>query len=390
MLQQRMGENYQKWYELTKDAYTKKFGSDVSENTLNSRSLDIARLWIPSGALTSMALLMSARDWIRMIRILRESDDVRSKSLGEQVLKALQLSETEEAKDISLRLGSLLKYNEPTYTIPKNKSALKELLLEDKNFVSLLKKMRFKEENLFTASMSTLVESYDVNPGEGLALQYVMEVFPQLDEASILSYLGSIPNEMKARIGEVILKSHNQYDQMTNKGDIRGRNVFSVTTSMAYLRDLNRHRALGRFTPLFATENLPALINPGFNLNYQIFETDGLKHLVDPWLSDSKMLYTELDDLRTLIQGQFPRDNGRWILRLLPLGHKVKMHLSGPVTQFNYFIAQRENRPGDYGYVDIAHKILSFYRGADPFLRNMLPTRHPIDTNSKEEFLRRT
>lgn len=386
-LQKRMGEKYKDWYGFARDAYTQQFGTDISENTINSRALDIARLWIPQGATTSMALLMSTRDWVRMIRILGETNDIRNRSLSKQLLQGLKLSDTKEAEDFSLKLGTLLKYHEPTYTISKNVILLREFLMTDSYFIDYITSAREKLKEL-PRVIETSVDQLDVEPGEGTALQYIMEIFPELDEYEILGYLRSIPVHMKIKIGEIILRGHNQHDLMTNKGDIRGRSIFSVKSAAAYIRDFNRHRAFGRFTPLFGTANPKAILATGFNANYQIFGPNGLNHLQRQWEKDFHMLYQELGDLADIITKEIPINNGRWLLRLLPLGHQIKFHMSAPPTQFNYLIAQRENRPGDYGYVHIAHELLRHIR-KDPFFTNMLADRKPVDLTSKKEFTQR-
>jgi hypothetical protein len=235
----------------------------------------------------------------------------------------------------------------------------------------------------------TEVELLQFTPPEEVVLQYIKQLYSHLNEVDILKYIAELNDEQKREVSEIIFNEHDQYNHMRNMGDVRSSSIFKVTTALSYLRDLNRHRAFGRFTPLFEEKNWRAILKDGFNMNYQIFNTDGLSHLSQNWSEDAQALYEELNDLGEIIERNFPDIDSGWLLRLLPLGHNSTMHFSAPVSQLSYMINQRANRPGDYGYVYIATQMLEELRKKSPLYEGLAPGVSPVDLNSFEEFTQR-
>lgn len=387
-LQMRMRDLYFEWTDLVREAYSQKFGNDLKESTLDSRTLDIARLWIPLGTKTSVAMNMAARGWIDNIQKFSESTDIRNLSLAKQLLQAMKISETEVGHDASFRLGSLLRHYHPTNTIPNNLDRLKEFIHSDKRLLKSIEQYRYSSiggENGDNILQPTRINKIYLTEGEGIGLQYLINIFPGLNESVALAFLNS-SHKLQEKIGEIIFAEHTHHNQLRNMGDIRGPAIYSISSAIAYHRDLNRHRAWGRFTPFFSMKDPNAILYEGFNRNIQIFGTKGFEHLQQRWAESAQALYAGIWDLKSLVDQHFPYNDGSWLKRILPLGHNIKVHMSAPITQQHYMPTLRERRGGDYGYVEIAQGILEANRTTDPLLKHMMPNSTPLDLDSEEEF----
>ncbi len=386
-LQEKAVGNYEKWKEKVRDRYIKQFMDDdqnikIPESTLTARVLDIARMWIPIGATTSMCLLGNLRMWNEFIKKLKETGEKEYIELADQIKYLLQLKETDEGKDIQANLSGLVKHTDPKFIIQNNLDDLKTYLEDFPNFHNFLLNARKNSREYVTETNVTKVESVSV--GEILVMQYILVLYPFLDEAEILAFLRTLTAEVKKKLGEIILNNHNQFDLMGNMGDVRG-DVYIVETAIAYLRDLNRHRANGRMITMLETEDVNSLIDNGFNKNYQLMETEGLKDLLPEWESDAEEYYNDLRYLHDLLSEKFPEVNLSFLRKLFPLGHQTKMHFSAPITQWNYLLNLRSTGGNDFGNRNIVYKILLNHR-QDEYLAGMLPQINEPKPNSLEEF----
>lgn len=390
----RSKENYHKWYGLVSGVYGQKFApaegeKPLKDSTLNARSLDIARMWIPAGASTSMALLMSARSWVDMVSQLRGSKDKRIHELGEQIFAALNITSFPETADIRNNLTGLTKYSEAKGTIPSN---LTELDLALKNIETFSDLLQTRNLGVNTdLGHDTSVELIDLgrySPGAAVVMQYVINLYPDLDEVKVLEWLNTLEDDYKAELGRIVFQTHDRHNLMRNMGDIRGP-LMILETALAYVRDLNRHRAFGRFTPYVDSSNVEAILQQGFNRNHQVMNTKGMEHLREGWNNDMNAYYTELLDLFRLVKANIPDVDDNFILRLIPLGHQVKMHMSAPLTQYNYMIDLRNRPGGDIGYIHITAEMIEQLRKSDPFLRSMLQHVREPDLDSRDQFANR-
>ncbi len=379
-------KSYKKWYDLVKDSYKEYFSKNnvtVSKSTLTARVLDIARMWIPVGTKTSMTLLTSVRNWIDIVIQLRESSNEEYNALGEQIFYILNLKDFKEAKDLKADLAGLTKYSEGKFTIEKSKNQLKNLLSD----YGLNVKSKFEK---ITGEKNIVEElddrKYDLS--ELMIMQYISTIYPCLTEEQILTFIKKLKKNQLEKIGEVILKGHTHHNLLRNIGDVRGK-LFSIRTSLAYVRDLIRHRAMGRLVPMLESKSYRTIIEDGFNLNYQIENSKFLIHLKKEWVNDFKQYYNLILEFYDLVVQKYPDLNMSFIYNILPLGHQTKFYISGPITQFNYLNSLRITLGGDFGYRAVVYDLLNELR-KDPVLKNMLSHIKKPDPNDLEQIMGRS
>lgn len=390
-VQTHSSQMYQKWtpqleqslrdyLEQNTDPDTK-----IPNSTVTARTLDVSRFWLPVGAKTSMTMLSSTRSWVDLIGQLRQAQNLEHQQLGNQLYTLLNLKQHEGAEDLQADLSGLTKYSEGKDTLNNNLAELSSYLEADEQFQAI---SRVAEQQDGQATEVKLLQLEDFNSyGEQLALQYIVTLYPHIDERAILHYLDGLDDDAKTELGNIMLQNHMHHDLMRNAGDVRGP-LFVLETAQAYLRDLNRHRASGRLIPGLEAHNIDALVYSGYNQNFQMQEADYLKPHAKEWDEDMKHHYALIYDLYEELKTVAPEQSSA-IINVLPLAHQMKMHLSGPVTQMNYLTSLRVALGGDYGYRNAVYEMLDELR-EDPFLASMLPNLDQPDPNNVSQLLGRS
>jgi hypothetical protein len=378
--------NYEEWEPLIREAYVEQFGTDLSPNTLKARILDFIRNFIPAGAATSMAMLLSARMWVDLVKQMREYDDPVAQKTAEQILVAMNLQDYEEAEGIKSNLSGLTEHSNATMTVTKNLEALREHLLLDESFKQLVIPRPIYEP--IGNRIRKIRMDHPESLGLGIAMQSIIALYPYLDEVEVLEWLSGLQHEQKAYIGEIIMSGHNHHDLLRNMGDIRGSVFFVLETTLGCLRDLNRHRAYGRFTPMNETDDIESILNMGHIRPFQLLQTDKLKQYIPKYDETMQNYYQKIQELVNFIKQKLPSESQKYIMRLLPLGHRAVAHFSSSLPQLSYMIHQRYAEGGDLNYRDVVSMMMDLIR-EDAFLSRMAThITHP-DANSKQEFVSR-
>lgn len=393
-LQDYASEKYQKWTEIIKERLREFLtidGVPPKESTLTARTLDIARMFLPVGSETVVTMQASVRDIIDLIQQFREDESYHSTAVADQLYTLLNLKGYQEGESLQANLGGLTKYSEGRFTIGKNLDALDEYLqtlaipgaVRLEEFVLTGMEARGHETKVSKLTFENLGNT----EGLFLAMQYILALYPNLSEDLVLEYLYHLPSNVKEEIGRIILQDHHHHNLMRNMGDIRGA-LYVIESAMAYIRDLNRHRSMGRFIPLLENRDFKNVLPTGYNQNYQINEMEVLKDLGEAWNEDFGGYYKRLQEMYEFLEGCDGDIDTSFMTNLLPLGHQTKLHFSGPTIQLIYMLNLRIAEGGDFGYRNIMQQMLEYFR-EDPFLVSALETVEMPDANSKAQNLSR-
>ncbi len=388
-LQQYLVGKYDEWNSRIRKAHIKQFKGEqneapLTESTLTARTLDIARLWIPAGTATSMAMLNSVRMWVDLVVQLREYPAKVAQELADQITAVLSLGQKEDL-DVQADLHGLTKYAYARGTVTDNRQQLEKLL----------KRIKFDSRDFDQVSqakaVSSITDLYKIQePGESVIANYILKLYPTLNYGQLLEWLRKLTAEQQESLGEQVLKGHYHHDILRNAADVRGNYVMEIKTAMAYARDLNRHRAWGRFVPLLETQNMRDTILEGWHDNYQLQVTTGLKKLRSEFNDDMQKYYRMLLKLFDEVMDIQPGADQSFILYLLPMGHQVRMLMSAPVGQQVYAISQRVAGGGDFGYRHVMMEMLGHLR-QQPYLSGMLPhINFKIDPSDRQQFIDRS
>lgn len=393
-VQKELVDLYNKWhpalYKDLEDYLAANGVEDPQKSTLEARTLDAARYWIPAGTRTSQTLVTSVRSVVDEISQLKTSLTPEHQMLGEQLLTVLRLNTFHESSDIKAELGALTKYNEGSTTYRDNLDKLGSWLDRRPGYDSILSSRRPKASHASRSSVEYIAPEKFSSPGEAMAMQYLSVLHPAVDEGEILNFLRKLSDSEKAQMGSIILEGHNHHDLMRNPGDVRGM-MHVLDTSMAYLRDLNRQRATGRLIQALETRDVDSIVNSGPNRNIQLELSEYWSKHEPEWLEDQVSVYDQIFTLHELLKDVL-EDNydPNLIMQLLPLGHQMKMHMSGPVIQENYMTSLRIGMGGDFGYRQVVWDMLQQVNDNDPYLRSMGSHLSKPDVNSVEQILGRS
>jgi thymidylate synthase ThyX len=391
-IQQTSYRLYQSWSERLTQRYTEVFAIDPSKKketiALQARVFDTARAFLLSGCsnTTSLAWITSAREWARLISYCKAQQDLRLVYLAEQ-LECLFAPDPQFAAQIGYapEAPDLIRYTGADETTLSSLGKLAEALLV----------CRFPEDppmrqhgRRFDLSVKLFGE--EVSVAQKVLLQNVLCLYPLMDEEWFLRWEGTLSLEQTRKLGEALIGGFTHHKQMGMSYRVNGLS-FLVDCTFAEARDLNRHRAWGRYAPLIsAVENIPTILRDGY--------------ILPAYLTDHRELTAEreefeknLNELYGLIFAfteralQTPWFPPTLTLDLIPFAHRVRWWLHGSVKEIDYLTRLRVRPGGHINYRITAYQIAEATAEHSPLLSSLAfqPEEKPR-ADSREQFLDRS
>lgn len=370
---------------------TAKVKIKVDDSLLNARLFDVLRQAIPMGAKTKFFLVGSVRVWKDMITQLHESPYTEQNEIAKDIDMMLKLGANKEVKEKfapQMPDAGLLSYSEGKFTIEKALDKLKEYLNGVPGFQKLLDGRDLKPK-LAVKNKATVIKDLG---DDAVGFEYILTLYPNLDLLELKSFLRLLPVHYKEDMGDIIFESHDQYNLMHHIGELRGNKMFIIEGAISALRDLNRHRAWARFMAILETKDIDAILDSGFNDNYQMNNAEYLKEFRAEWNEDFIELYRKIREVNNKLKEMGVSDDLRrnLIIKILPLGHQATLMMSGPDTQLAYMIARRTTDGADFAYADLMQQVNAANSETNPWMRNFLKTRRMPDPNDPISFASRT
>lgn len=393
-ISEKAHEGFAKWFPCIRDdllEFVRHEHPDTAEKAMDKRALDAARAWLPFGGRTSMSLQFDVREAISLITQLNQRDDHYGSHLAEQLTTLYRLKRYEGSEGIQADLAGLMKYTEGSATVNRNTQELEHRLMgvsgyEDLEGVSIA---RAQEEPLAVESNVALTpENAPAAPGNEVVAGYILTLLPNLHYDEALGFVNQLPEGTRKDLIATVFDGHTQHDLLRNAADMRGHMV-EIDTALAYQRDFNRHRAMGRLAVMFETDNHDAVIRSGFNRSHVLSRTQALRAHEAEWNHDMSNLYRDIYAFYEKAKGEFgPNYDYSFMYHILPLTHQSKLLMSGPLMQWNYFNHLRIRPGGDYGYREVTHDIARAVHEATGISSER--TVQPPDYNNPGELLDRT
>lgn len=364
------------------------------KSALTSRVLDCVRYFLLLGQWSGMSFETSARDWSRIIAELKASPLLYNQRVAAQVEKLLApTKEEEEALDYKAEAPGLIRHTAPLLTTNRNLHALKRFL-EDQT--DLLQSVSM--QNGFPQRVDqrvSLIESM-YTEGDRLAAAYALLLWPGLERKQLLNWIHARDSETKTAISAMIFSGHTNYCELPGFGRTT-RMTLVMESFLGELRDLNRHRAWGRFFPLPLVfgerptrETIEQIIARGFGLPLYLTDIPAFADHKTAFEQDFVSYYTKLQEFLGKVSARY-RDtiDYAFVLNLLPLAHRVDLWMHGDPKQAAYFTAQRSRPGGHINYRTLAYEANQLLAMYDPYLSGMRLPRKP-DPTSREEFFDRS
>jgi thymidylate synthase ThyX len=383
--------NYLEFFQKTQDFYINHFSIDTNSkkemNTVISRSLDTARYFLPLGAMhtTSMALFTNAREWSRLIGQLQSKTDLEAINIA-AMLKHL-LAPTEE---IALQLNytpeaaELIRYTSADEITGDNLQTLQNYLETLETFQKLVDS-NFNEIKFINAEATLFGDK--LSSGGKLILQNILCLYPTLNIAKLSVWLQSLSKNEAEKLGTICFQNFNHHRQIgqplsTNQVS------FELKTDFGAMMDLNRHRAWGRFNPIFNYLNFSTdLIKNGFVLPLYLTEIPEMKAIKDEF--EKRMLeYYKQVEIFWNDASQVENFPKQALIDLLPLAHNANILMHASAKEIDYMTKLRVRPGGHINYRFLVYQMQQEVIKADPFFRPQELTKP--DSNSKAEFMDRS
>jgi hypothetical protein len=170
-----------------------------------------------------------------------------------------------------------------------------------------------------------------------------------------------------------------------------------VESFLGEIRDLNRHRAWGRFLPLplvFGTplsqSMLEQIIARGFGLPLYLTAIPAFAESKNAFEQDLLAYYAKLQSFLEQVSSTFGAGiDLSFALNLLPLAQRVDLWMHGDPKQAIYLTLQRSRPGGHINYRSLAYETNQLLAGYDPYLSALRLASRP-DPASREEFFDRS
>jgi len=361
---------------------------------LTSRVLDCVRYFLLFGQWSGMSFETSARDWSRIIAELKASPLSYYQKVAVQIEKLLApTQEEEEELDYKAEAPGLIRHTAPLFTTNRNLHALKQFIKERTDMLQSIPISGGSPEcvNQHVSLIETLYTE-----GDRLAASYALLLWPGLERVQLLNWIHTQNNETKKAISAIIFSGHNNYVELPGFGRTTRMTVV-MESFLGELRDLNRHRAWGRFFPLplvfgerLSKETITQIIARGFGLPSYLTGVDAFAEYKTAFERDLVGYYTKLQIFLEKVSALYQNtiDYG-FALNLLPLAHQVDLWMHGDPKQAAYLTAQRTRPGGHINYRSLAYEANQLLAKSDPYLSSMQISRKP-DPSSREEFFDRS
>jgi thymidylate synthase ThyX len=376
--------DYRKLLKSTKEALKKYFKineDNTSEvSAWKARSFDVARYLLPYGLQTSMAAVMSARNWSELIAYLSANDSVVDNEISNLLMNLLGESNL-DIRGYIKEADVLIRHTDPNCCRRNSTKAILEYL---RDMVSEQKRYRNEgcEEN-------TCVVGYNIDPIENMITHYELLLNPLGSKKEL-----EFDENDEISIGEKIFENHNQHNQLGNIGQTGAIKLTGMAT-LGTLKDLNRHRSLERYIPIFHDDfNIDNELDRNhkdcfFLCDYlQLNDLEKLKHEYEKSLTET---YRMIKNWRN-VSKQFMSDEVsiEYTKYLLPHAHSTRYIFYGSFDDLQYTINLRVRRGGHIAYRSLVYKWFELLKELSRIWKPMLNTIEKPDPKSKEQFVDRS
>ncbi len=377
-------KNYQDLLEPTRIALAQHFEIDENDksqvNALTARTFDTVRYFLPMGLQTSLGFVMSARSWSDLISQLGASRYTIEQELGLLIHELLSTANHSGSAYIPEADG-LIRHTDSNYSRKESTQAI----------IDILSKELTQEENVTISRKldKNLQIKLGGNPTENLIRHYELLLRPLSVAKKI-----KLSSSALTKIAEAIFEKHNQHRQIGQVGQ-SGAISLEGFADFGVLKDLNRHRSLERFVPIWNDNlNLKEELDREnehcfFVCNYlHLPEFIGLKKEYQKRLAAS---YERIRNWYKTAITELGADLAHeYTTYLLPHAHATRYRFYGSVDDLQYTINLRARNGGHIAYRSLAYSWLKKLAQADGFWTSLLNKIPAVDAGSREQFIDRS
>jgi thymidylate synthase ThyX len=398
-IQSKTRDLFNAWKEVLTPRYIELYEVNTDDkqqlSALTARVLDTARAFLTSGlsTRTSIAWVTNAREWARLIGVFKGSKDLHLNYLAEQIEVLLAPDH-----DIAQKLGyvpeapDLIKYTQADEKSRSVREGVREFL-KNTGFEEYIETLKLNRDNLENVRISMKkLQARVISEYSGASFKAVIQImlheYPSVGYEICQSFLYSLSEEDVQTLGKIVFDNFDHHEQMgvayrTNQLS------YEIDLSNSEAIDLNRHRAWGRFSPLWnAEETAIGCLENGYILPLYISDVPEMSDLKEKFIVDMEAVYS---DITSLVIDMSSKEwfNESIVPQMLPLAHNARLFMHGSIKEVSYMTKLRVRPGGQINYREIAWQMAQYTAIGDPLLAAIEIKDQP-DPNSKSEFLDRS
>ncbi len=375
-------QDYSDLLEPTQEALEKYFkpesGNKQHSSALKARTFDTVRYFLPIGLKTSLALLMSARNWSENIARLKASRFVFERKLADIILNLLS-DQNENLKNLGYiaEASGLIRHTEANET---NSQSTRDIL-------KLLEKVKFNESKL---NVNKIEVNLQPNAIKSLILHYYLLKNPFINYSHI-----NLEKLDLEKLGEIIFKYHDHHHLINNLAQTGSISIDGYGDYGAILKDINRHRSLERFFPIQEEEfDFDAELNrkPIYlykTCNY--LDLKGLEKLKDEYTKRLNETYKMISKWREANKDLFGINIlDEYTRYLLPHAHNTRYRLYGSFDDLQYLIHLRTRNGGHIAYRQFVYDWAKLLAEKSKIFKAVIDKIPAVDPSSREQFFDRS
>jgi thymidylate synthase ThyX len=385
-------DKYSQWQATLRSEYTRIYGVDTSNSqemaALTARVFDTVRYFLPSGLMnkTSLAYITSAREWARLISVFKASPEYSLICLGEQ-LEVLFAPDPEYAESIGYipEAPDLIRHTQAD-TITH--TTLAELRAYITTATKLEEYIEYHQEvNYYDLNVELL--PYSVSAGQKVLFQCLLTLYPSAKIDSMLSGISQLTEEQQKDISGILFKQFTHHKQMGNAFRVNTHS-FILTCSNSEIRDLNRHRAWGRYIPIIATQQYEAIVYSGYTLPLYLTENRELSDIRDQFEQDIQGYYLKLQKFIDMTKHHTWFPQYLWV-QILPFAHIFRGIFHASPKELSYMTQLRVRPGGHINYRFLAYEIARLAGESEPLLSALqFDEINKPNPSSRQEFVDRS
>jgi hypothetical protein len=370
-------DNYEKVLEPTKEYLSKEFDiKDINDPCLNSRTFDTARYLLPLGVKSSFGILMTARKWSEAIALLTASEGVVDNEVGLLLKELLAPSEGMDTKGYIPEAAELIRHTEPDTSRIKS---TKEILRYLEKITPAQEEKEISENAVddFTVEIGTPQDEYLISNYEAL--------INPLGSVSEMTY----ENKDLLKVSEILSKYHDRHHILGNVGNARPY-LFDGFCDIGALRDINRHRSMARFIPLFNDIDMEKELqrenkNCFYICPYLYLNRSGnIRNMYKEYLENTYERIKKWRKRALKVMSQTVVDE--YTKYLLPLAHATRYRFGADLDALQYIVDLRIRNGGHIAYRELTYAWMAKASLGDPLLEKFLRKSEKPDFKSKEQF----
>ena len=352
-------------------------------SALRARAFDTVRYFVPLGMKTSFGIQMSARSFGEFISFLGASPMKAEQQIAKMLLDLLSgnVKELSEQGYIPEADG-LVRHTEPNLARVKSTGEILKLIAK---YIKPIPNGLVSKHITHGFKLST---KHDINLD--IITHYALMLYPNANFELSKEQV----HELNLKIGKILAKYHNHHVQIGNIAQT-GAILFDGFADLGTLKDLNRHRSLERFIPVWEpTSNILGEFERSHKDMFGLADylehpelKDLRKEYEEAYLQGYELLAEWLEKAPNLVSQETFNEYTRY---LLTHGHKTRYRIYGSLDDLQYTINLRTRNGGHIAYRNLTYhwgkKLAQKFPLFEGFLENIVP----VDPFSREQFVDRS